>query len=59
MPNRRHHDPKVERKLIGAGLREEFSLKEHAGPFAELNNWAGHALFAVRKMRRRVERDGI
>ena len=59
MPNRRHHDPEVEGNLISAGLREEVAFEEHAGPFAELDNRAGHAFGPEGKMRRSVERDGV
>jgi transposase len=52
MPDGRHHDPHIEGKLVGAGLCEEVALKEHAGPFAELNHWTGHAFRAEGKMRR-------
>ncbi len=40
MPYGRHHDPHIEGKLVGAGLLEELTLEEHAGPLAELNNGA-------------------
>lgn len=43
MPDRRHHDPHVEGKLIRTGLLEELPLEEHAGSLAELNNGAFHA----------------
>lgn len=59
MPHSRHHDPHIKRKLISTALREEVPFEEHAGPLAELNDGAGHALGAERKMRRGVERDGI
>ena len=59
MPDGRHHDPHIEGKLVGAGLCEEVTLKEHAGPFAELNNRAGHAFGPEGKMRRCIERDGV
>ena len=38
MPDGCHHDPHIEGKLVGAALLEEFSLEEHAGSFAELND---------------------
>jgi hypothetical protein len=59
MSDGRHHDPHVERKLVRTGLREDVALEEHAGPFAKLNDWAGHALWPEGKMRRGVEGDGI
>lgn len=59
MPDRRHHDPHVERKLVGAALLEEVPLEEHAGPLAELNDRACHAFLPKRKVCRGVERDGI
>jgi hypothetical protein len=34
MPNGRHHDAEVKRKLIGAALLEELPFEEHAGPLA-------------------------
>jgi hypothetical protein len=40
MPDRGHHDPHIEGKLIRAALLKEFPLEEHAGPFAELNDRA-------------------
>ena len=40
MPDGRHHDPHIEGKLVGTALLEELPLKEHAGPFAELNDRA-------------------
>ena len=59
MPDGRHHDPHIEGKLIRAGLCEEVALKEHAGPFAELNNRTGHAFRPEGEVRRSVEGDGI
>lgn len=59
MPDGRHHDPHIEGKLIRAGLSEEVALEEHAGPFAELNNRAGHAFRPEGEVRRSVEGDGI
>ena len=59
MPDSRHHDPHIEGKLIDAGLREEFALKEHAGSLAKLNDRARHALGPESKVRRGVERDGV
>jgi hypothetical protein len=59
MPDGRHHDPHIEGKLIRAGLSEEVALKEHAGPFAELNNRAGHAFRPEGEVRRSVEGYGI
>jgi hypothetical protein len=58
MPNSRHHDPHIEGKLIG-GLREEITLKEHAGLLAELHDGTSHAFGPECKMRRGVERDCI
>ena len=40
MPDRRHHDPHVEGKLIRTGLLEELPVEEHAGSLAELNDRA-------------------
>ena len=59
MPDGRHHDPHIEGKLIRAGLCEEVALKEHAGPFAELDNRTGHAFGPEGEVRRSVEGDGI
>ena len=59
MPDGRHHDPHIEGELVGTGLCEEVALKEHAGPFAELNNRAGHAFRPEGEVRRSVEGDGI
>jgi hypothetical protein len=59
MPDGRHHDPHIEGELIRAGLCEEVPLKEHAGPFAELNNRTGHAFGPEGKMRRGIEYDGV
>jgi len=38
MPDGRHHDPHIEGELVGTGLCKEVALKEHAGPFAELDH---------------------
>ncbi len=59
MPDGRHHDPHIEVKLIRAGLCKKVALKEHAGPFAELNNRTGHAFGPEGGVRRSVEGDGI
>ena len=59
MPHRRHHDPHIEGKLIRAGLCEEVALKEHAGPFAELNDRASHAFRPEGEVRRGVEDYGV
>ena len=59
MPDCRHHDPHIEGKLIRAGLCEEVAFKEHAGPFAELNDRADHAFRPEGEVRRSVEGDGI
>ena len=59
MPDSRHHDPHIKCKLIGAGLCEEVALKEHAGPFAELDNWAGYAFGAEGKMGGCIQRNFI
>jgi hypothetical protein len=59
MPDGRHHDPEVKGKLVGAALIEEFPLKEHAGPFAELNHRTGHAFGPEGEVRRGVEGDGV
>ena len=59
MPDSRHNDPHIKCKLIGAGLCEKVALKEHAGPFAELDNWAGHAFGAEGKMGGSVQRNFI
>lgn len=59
MPDGRHHDPHIEGKLVGAALLEELSFEEHAGPLAELNDGACHALVPEGKMRRGIERDGV
>ncbi len=40
MPDRRHHYPHIEGKLIGTALLEELPVEEHAGPLAELNDRA-------------------
>ena len=42
-----------------AGLRKEVALKEHAGPFAELDDRTGHTLRPESKMRRGIKRNGI
>jgi len=57
MPDSRHHDPHIKCKLIGAGLCEEVAFKEHAGPFAELDNRARHAFGPEGKMGGGVERN--
>jgi hypothetical protein len=36
MPDGRHYDPHVERKLVGAALLEEVPLEEHAGSSEKL-----------------------
>ena len=59
MPDGRRHDTHIEVKLIRAGLCEEVALKEHAGPFAELNDGASHAFWPEGEVRRRVEGDGV
>lgn len=59
MPDRRHHDPHIEGKLVGAALLEELAFEEHAGPLAELNDRARHALVSEGKMRRGIESDGV
>ena len=59
MPDGRHHDPHIEGELVGAGLCEEVALKEHAGPFAELDNRTGHAFRPEGEVRGSVEGDGI
>ena len=59
MPNGRHHDPQIEGKLVRAGLCEKVTFKEHAGPFAELNNRAGHTFRPEGEVRRSVEGDGV
>ena len=59
MPHRRHHNPHIEGKLVGARLCEEVALKELAGPFAELNHWTGHAFGSESEVRRGIEGDGI
>ena len=59
MPDGCHHDPHIEGKLVGAGLCEEVALKEHAGPFAELYHWTGHAFRPEGEVRRSVEGDGL
>lgn len=40
MPDRRHHDPHIEGKLVGAALLEKVAFEEHAGPLTELNDGA-------------------
>jgi hypothetical protein len=40
MPDRGHHDPHIEGKLVGTALLEELPLQEHAGSLAELNDRA-------------------
>ena len=40
MPDRGHHDPHIEGKLIRAALLEELPLEEHARPLSELNDGA-------------------
>ena len=37
MPDRRHHDPHVEGKLVGAALLEELALEEHTGSSEKLS----------------------
>jgi hypothetical protein len=59
MPDRRHHDPEVEGKLIRAGLCKELPFKKHAGPFTKLNNRTGHAFRPEGKMRRSIKGDRI
>ena len=59
MPDRCHHDPHIEGKLVSTGLCKEVALKEHAGPFAELDNRTGHAFRPEDEVRRSVEGDGI
>jgi len=59
MPDSRHHDPHIEGELVGEGLCEEVALKEHVGPFAELNNWASHASLSEGEPRRCIESDGV
>ena len=59
MPDRRHHDPHVKRKLVGAALLKELALEEHAGSFAKLDNGASHAFLSERKMRRGIERNRV
>jgi hypothetical protein len=49
MPDRRHHDPHVKRKLVGAALLKELALEEHAGSFAKLDNGASHAFRSIPK----------
>ena len=59
MPDGYHHDPHIEGKLVGAGLCEEVTLKEHAGPFAEFNNRASHAFRPEGEARRGVGDYGV
>ena len=59
MPDGRHHNPHVEGELIRAGLCEEVALKEHAGPFAELNNRASHALGPEGEVRGGIQCDRV
>ena len=57
MPHRRHRDPHIKSKLVGAALLEKVSLQEHAGSLAELNDRAFYAFLAEGKMGGRIERD--
>ena len=40
MPDSRHQDPHIKRKLVGTALLKELALEEHAGALAELHNGA-------------------
>lgn len=40
MPDGGHHDPHVERELVGTALLEKLPVEEHAGPLAELKDGA-------------------
>jgi hypothetical protein len=40
MPDGCHHDPHIERKLVGAALLEKIPLAEHAGTLEVLNDGA-------------------